>query len=105
VRHGAHQVIFEEYAELGFNYRMTDIQGAVGREQLEACQGSSRRREQVADATASCWQIIPGLEASPVEPSWARSNWQSYACACPRGATSETSCSVSWTMGLPRAGG
>ena len=31
VRHGARSVIFEEYPIVGFNYRMTDIQAAVGR--------------------------------------------------------------------------
>ena len=35
VRHGSREVIFETYPELGFNYRMTDIQAAVGREQLK----------------------------------------------------------------------
>ena len=35
VRHGSAQVIFESYPEVGFNYRMTDIQAAVGREQLK----------------------------------------------------------------------
>ena len=35
VRHGAREVIFESYPILGYNYRMTDIQAAVGREQLK----------------------------------------------------------------------
>src|SRR5438309_1947979 len=35
VRHSSNQVIFESYSEVGFNYRMTDIQAAVGREQLK----------------------------------------------------------------------
>ena len=35
VRHGANQVIFEAYPVVGYNYRMTDIQAAVGREQLK----------------------------------------------------------------------
>ena len=34
VRHSAKTVVFEEYPEVGFNYRMTDIQAAVGRVQL-----------------------------------------------------------------------
>src|SRR5262249_55932611 len=34
VRHAAKSVVFEEYPEVGFNYRMTDIQAAVGRVQL-----------------------------------------------------------------------
>ena len=35
VRHGSQQVIFEDYLVVGFNYRMTDVQAAVGRKQLE----------------------------------------------------------------------
>ena len=35
VRHGADEVIFESYPEVGFNYRMTDMQAAIGREQLK----------------------------------------------------------------------
>ena len=34
LRHGAQRVIFESYLQLGYNYRMTDIQAAVGRVQL-----------------------------------------------------------------------
>ena len=34
VRHGSKQVIFESYPEVGYNYRMTDMQAALGREQL-----------------------------------------------------------------------
>ena len=35
VRHGSQQVVFEEYLTIGYNYRMTDIQAAIGRKQLE----------------------------------------------------------------------
>ena len=35
VRHGSPQVIFEDYLAVGFNYRMTDIQAAIGRKQLK----------------------------------------------------------------------
>ena len=34
VRHGSSKVIFESYPIVGYNYRMTDIQAAVGREQI-----------------------------------------------------------------------
>jgi perosamine synthetase len=30
-RHQSRQVVFEEYVEVGFNYRLTDIQAAIGR--------------------------------------------------------------------------
>ncbi len=51
VRHGSQQVIFEDYLVIGFNYRMTDVQAAVGRKQLERLpdlvSSSSRPRRQL----------------------------------------------------------
>ena len=41
VRHGSREVIFETYPELGYNYRMTDLQAAIGREQLQATSGDA----------------------------------------------------------------
>ena len=35
VRHGSATVIFEDYPVRGYNYRMTDMQAAIGREQLK----------------------------------------------------------------------
>ena len=40
VRHEASEVTFEEYPVVGFNYRMTDIQGAIGREQVKTAAGA-----------------------------------------------------------------
>ena len=34
-RHNAKRVIFEDYNEIGFNYKMTDIHAAIGIKQLE----------------------------------------------------------------------
>ena len=44
VRHGSNTVIFESHPIVGFNYRMTDIQAAVGREQLRRVPGVVARR-------------------------------------------------------------
>ena len=35
VRHESNKIIFEDYLELGYNYRMTDIQASIGIEQLK----------------------------------------------------------------------
>jgi perosamine synthetase len=84
VRHGAGQVIFESYPEIGFNYRMTDIQAAVGRVQLaKLTEVIARRRAQVLRYEELLAQI-PGL-VLPAEPVWARSNWQSYCVRLPDG--------------------
>jgi perosamine synthetase len=77
VRHGSKQVIFESYPALGYNYRMTDIQAAVGREQLKRLPEIIERRRFLARRYHQLLADIPGLKL-PTEPIWARSNWQSY---------------------------
>ncbi len=77
VRHGAPTVIFESYPVLGYNYRMTDIQAAVGREQLKRLPDILRQRRALADCYREALGSIDGIEP-PGEPDWARSNWQSF---------------------------
>ena len=78
VRHAAKQVIFEEYTEVGFNYRMTDIQAAVGRAQLRRLPDILPARRRLAVRYTEALAQIPGLTA-PYIPDYARSNFQSYA--------------------------
>lgn len=78
VRHGSATVVFEEYPILGFNYRMTDIQAAIGREQLSRLTAIVSRRRELAARYTSALQSVTGVVV-PHEPSWARTNWQSYA--------------------------
>ncbi len=82
VRHGAKQVIFESYPMLGYNYRMTDIQAAVGREQLKRLPEIVERRRYLAQRYQEQLLDVPGLKL-PTEPSWAKSNWQSYCVRLP----------------------
>jgi dTDP-4-amino-4,6-dideoxygalactose transaminase len=82
VRHGSRQVIFEDYLMVGFNYRMTDVQAAVGRKQLERLPELIARRRAIASRYAELLGNIEGLRL-PFEPSWARSNWQSYCVRLP----------------------
>ena len=77
VRHSSRQVIVESYTMLGFNYRMTDIQAAVGREQLKKLPDMVERRRELASRYQVLLGRISGLEP-PSSPDWARSNWQSY---------------------------
>jgi dTDP-4-amino-4,6-dideoxygalactose transaminase len=77
-RHDSAAVVFETYASLGFNYRMTDIQAAIGREQLARLPAIVARRRELAARYSSLLAEVPGI-ATPAEPAWARSNWQSYA--------------------------
>lgn len=76
-RHSSRQVIFESYPTVGYNYRLTDIQAAVGREQLKRLPEVLERRRLLASRYAQGLAGVPGLTL-PVEPSWARTNWQSF---------------------------
>ncbi|MGY3614428.1 DegT/DnrJ/EryC1/StrS family aminotransferase [Bradyrhizobium sp. USDA 10063] len=82
VRHGSPQVIFEDYLAVGFNYRMTDIQAAVGRKQLTKLSDIVARRRTLAARYAELLGNVEGLSL-PFEPEWARSNWQSYCVRLP----------------------
>ncbi len=84
VRHSSAEVVFESYPEVGFNYRMTDIQAAVGREQLKRLPEIIRRRRELASTYREALSDIPELKL-PFEPSWARSNWQSFCMRLPEG--------------------
>lgn len=67
----------EEYREIGFNYRMTDMQAAVGIVQLGRLPEMVRRRRELADRYTAALAGIAGLR--PVQdPDWGTSNFQSY---------------------------
>jgi dTDP-4-amino-4,6-dideoxygalactose transaminase len=75
-------VLFESYPGVGFNYRLTDIQAAVGRKQLERLPEIIDRRRALAQRYGMLLQSLEHLRL-PYEPSWARSNWQSYCVRLP----------------------
>ena len=77
VRHGASQVIFESYPTVGYNYRLTDIQAAVGREQLKRLPLLLHERRALAANYRVLLADCEYLEL-PEEPTHARSNYQSY---------------------------
>ena len=79
LRHGSATVIFEEYVAPAYNYRMTDVQAAIGRQQLKRLDGVIAARRALASAYDAALAGLDGV-AAPTEPAWARSNWQSY-CA------------------------
>lgn len=82
VRHGSAQVIFEDYVVVGFNYRMTDMQAAIGRKQLMRLPDLVSRRRTLAFRYMELLGNVEGLRL-PVEPEWARSNWQSFCVRLP----------------------
>src|SRR5688572_11297613 len=76
-RHDARQVVFEEHPVMGFNYRLTDVQAAVGRVQLQRLPEIVATRRRLVDRYRTLLADLPGL-GLPLEPPWARSNWQSF---------------------------
>ncbi len=83
-RHRAATVTIEAYETLGYNYRLTDLQAAVGRAQLARLHDIVARRRLLADRYRTRLAEIPGLSC-PDEPAWAKSNWQSYCVELPDG--------------------
>ncbi len=76
-RHGANSVVFEGYATTGFNGRLTDIQAAVGLEQLKRLGEMVEHRRVLAATYYVALSELPGV-IPPMEPAYAKSNWQSY---------------------------
>lgn len=77
VRHASDRIIRETYVEVGYNYRMTDIQAAIGIEQLKRLPALLQRRRELAahyDDLLSQQQRI----AAPYVPDWVEWNVQSY---------------------------
>ncbi len=82
VRHNSKSVVFESYPVLGYNYRMTDIQAAVGREQLKRLPGIVERRRELAETYRAMLKDAQWI-GIPQEPEYARTNWQSYCVRLP----------------------
>jgi len=99
IRHGSGQVIFEQHSVLGYNYRMTDIQAAVGREQLKRLPEIIARRRMLARRYAELLANNIGLE-TPSEPAYARSNWQSYCVRLPKHCDQRTVMQIMLDAGI-----
>jgi len=77
VRHNAKQISSETYDEVGFNFRMTDIQAAIGITQLGRLGDLLKRRRYLAARYTRVLQNLPWLQ-TPVVPPNCRHNYQSY---------------------------
>jgi len=76
-RHGAKPTTFESYPEIGYNFRITDIQAAIGLCQLDRLDAYLDQRRRVAEryrAGLGNHQWI----SPPFVPDHARPNWQSF---------------------------
>jgi perosamine synthetase len=76
-RHASDRPVLESYLEVGFNYRMTDVQAAIGLVQLGKLDTMIARRRELAAHYAELLYDVPGL--TPVcDPAHGQSNFQSY---------------------------
>lgn len=72
----AHGPWYYEQIELGYNYRMTDIQAALGASQMDKLDAFVRRRRELADRYD---QLLQGLPVTPLARSpQAESSWHLY---------------------------
>lgn len=78
VRHDSKSVIFEEHVEIGYNYRMTDIQASVGIKQLEKLDWILEERRKIAKMYYEAFKDIDCIML-PVEKEGYISNYQSYS--------------------------
>ncbi len=76
-RHSLDRVIIEKYDELGFNYRMTDIQASIGLVQLRRLDELLRVRRAKAKRYDEDLSEIRGIEV-PYVPPYAEHTYQSY---------------------------
>jgi dTDP-4-amino-4,6-dideoxygalactose transaminase len=76
-RHSSEKVLVETYNEIGYNYRMTDIQAAIGIAQLGRLPGILEKRRQIAEFYNRLLPEIPHLRV-PCFPQHLYHNYQSY---------------------------
>lgn len=76
-RHASNKPVLESYLEVGFNYRMTDVQAAIGLVQLGKLDAMIARRRELAARYDELLRDVPGL--TPVrDPAHGQSSFQSY---------------------------
>lgn len=76
-RHKAKGTILQQYFEPGYNYRLTDIQAAIGIVQLGKLPEMLRQRREQAAKYDAAFAGIAGVHV-PYVPSWAEPSWSSY---------------------------
>lgn len=76
-RASSKKIIFEDYVTTGFNYRMTDIQAAVGIEQIKRLPYILEQRRRIAACYQETLKDIHWLML-PSEAVHCKTNWQSY---------------------------
>jgi dTDP-4-amino-4,6-dideoxygalactose transaminase len=76
-RHGSRQPVIEHYTEVGFNYRMTDVQAAIGLVQLGKLAKLVAHRREQARRYQQLLSGLPGLRMIE-DPAYGTTNYQSF---------------------------
>jgi len=76
-RHRSQQPVIEHYTEVGFNYRMTDIQAAIGLVQLRKLPEMVARRRALAQRYQEMLSGVTGLRTA-ADPPCGEANYQSF---------------------------
>jgi perosamine synthetase len=83
-RHASQQPVIERYLEVGFNYRMTDVQAAIGLVQLGKLGRLIERRRALAARYQDLLSEIPGL-VTVRDPVFGATNYQAFWVMLPDG--------------------
>ena len=101
-RHASQRVVFEEYSEIGYDYRLTDLQAAIGRVQLQRLPAMVARRRDLARRYHELLARIPDLQL-PLNRPGRGATGRATASGFPPDATRAGSCSRCWTRDLDPA--
>ena len=83
-RHASQQPVIERYLEVGYNYRMTDVQAAIGLVQLAKLGRQIERRRELAARYQWLLADVPGL-VTIRDPDYGTTNYQSFWVLLPDG--------------------
>ena len=87
-------LLAEEFHEVGYNYRMTNLQGALGVVQMARLKEIQSLRTLRANRYSRALSSVPGI-VPPCVPEYATANWQSYVvriaddCPVPRNTVAQ----------------
>jgi dTDP-4-amino-4,6-dideoxygalactose transaminase len=76
-RHQARRVIIEEYQDVGYNYRMSDLHAAIGIEQLKRLPSILTQRRELAERYTAAFSDLEGVQL-PFSSSETPHTYQSY---------------------------
>jgi perosamine synthetase len=76
-RHAAKGLVFEEYRDLGYNYRLSDVHAAIGIAQMAKLDGLLARRRAIAARYDAAFAPLAEVQV-PARPPYASHAYQSY---------------------------